>query len=155
MTVELEVTGTRIHQSRIKLGYTWWLGEVGSRFYRELREHCRIWGLKCPECGLVYVPPKANCPKCFHRMNEWVELGDAGRLTTFTVVHYSVPLIQPQDPPFALGIIRLDGADTGFTHLLGEVDFHNIEVGMRVQAVFREKRVGNLLDIQYFKPVKK
>jgi uncharacterized OB-fold protein len=86
-------------------------------------------------------------------MTEWVELGSRGTLTNFTVVHYSVPLIQPQEPPFALGIIRLDGADSGFMHLLGEVAPRDIKVGIRVQAVFREKREGNLLDIKYFRPI--
>jgi len=154
MTVELGSTGSRIHQSRIRLRYNWWLGKVGSKFYRELKERCQILGIKCSQCQVVYVPPKENCPKCFNQMNEWVELGGAGTLTTYTVVRYSVPLIQPQEPPFALGIIQLDGAHTGLTHLLGEVEPKDIRIGMRVKAVFREIRDGNLLDIKYFKPAK-
>ena len=153
MTVELGNTGVRVHQSRIRLRYNWWLGKVGSKFYRELKDHGKIWGVKCPQCGGVYIPPKENCPKCFREMNEWVELKDTGTLMTYTIVRYSVPDIQPQKPPFALGIIHLDGADTGLPHLLGEVELDKIGVGMRVQAVFRETRQGNLLDIQYFKPL--
>lgn len=153
MTVELENTGTRIHQSRIRLKYNWWLGRVMGRFYREIKEVKKIWGNKCPLCGLVYVPPKANCPKCFAKMNEWIELGDTGNLLTYTVVRYSVPSIQPQEPPYVLGIIKLDGADTGITHLVGEVDLSDIEVGMRLKAVFRDDRQGNLLDIKYFRPI--
>jgi len=153
MTVELENTGTRIHQSRIRLKYNWWLGRVMGRFYREIKEGKKIWGHKCPLCGLVYVPPKANCPKCFAKMNEFVEVGDTGNLLTYTVVRYSVPSIQPQEPPYVLGIIKLDGADTGITHLVGEVDLSDIEVGMRLKAVFRDDRQGNLLDIKYFRPI--
>ena len=153
MTVELADIGSRIHQSRIKLEYNWWVGEVGSRFYRELRDRRRIWGLKCPECELVFVPPKENCPKCFSKMHEWIELAPTGRLTTFTIVRYPVPLIQPLEPPFALGIIQLDDADTGLPHLIGEIDLDDLEVGMRVQAVFNDQPQGNLLDIKYFKPL--
>lgn len=153
MTIELGDTEVRVHQSRIKLRYNWWLGKVGSRFYLEMKNHCKIWGIKCPQCGLVYVPPKENCPKCFCKMTEWVKLGDTGTLRTYTVVRYSVPRIQPQEPPFALGIIHLEGADTGFIHLLGEVDLKEIKIGMRVKAVFREMREGDLLDIRYFKPI--
>jgi len=152
MTVELGDTGTRIHQSRIRLRYNWWLGQVMSGFYREIKERCKIFGNKCPECGLVYVPPKENCPKCFAKMTEFVELAGTGTLKTFTVVRYPVPFIQPRNPPFALGVIQLDGADTGFTHLLGEIDLEKIEIGMRVKAVFRDVREGNLLDIMFFKP---
>jgi len=86
-------------------------------------------------------------------MEEWVELKDTGTLTNFTIIRYSVPSIQPMEPPFAVGIIQLDGADTGFTHLLGEVDFKELQMGMRVKAVFSENRKGHLLDIRYFKPV--
>ena len=154
MTVELGYTESRIHQSRIRLKYNWWLGNVGSRFYRELRDRCKIWGIKCSKCQVVYVPPKENCPKCFCQMNDWVELGNTGTLITYTVVRYPVPSIQPQKPPFALGIIHLDGAQTGFPHLLGEIDLEKIRIGMRVQAVFQDVRGGNLLDIKYFKPQK-
>jgi uncharacterized OB-fold protein len=73
-------------------------------------------------------------------MNEWVELSDTGTLLTYTVTRYAVPGIQPQPPPFALGIIKLDGASTGLVHLLGEIGLNNISVGLRVKAVFREVR---------------
>lgn len=36
---------------------------------------------------------------------------------------------------------------------LGEVDFDQLKIGMKVQAVFKEERVGNILDIKYFKPL--
>ena len=153
MTRELDNTGIRIHDSRIRLRYRWWVGESGGRFYKELVENSGIWGTRCPLCERVYVPPKRNCPKCFSRMHEWIEVSHTGNLMTYTMVHYSVPHIQPHEPPFALGIIRLDGADTGITHLLGEVDLDEIRVGMKVQAVFRDTREGNLMDIKYFRPM--
>jgi len=86
-------------------------------------------------------------------MDEWVEVSNVGTLLTFTVTRYAVPGIQPQGPPFAMGIVKLDGADTGVVHLLGGVDLGEITVGMRMQAVFREKRQGNYLDIEYFRPL--
>ncbi len=81
-----------------------------------------------------------------------MELSDKGTLLSYTVVNYSEPY-QPTTPPIIYGIIKLDGADTGFTHLLGEVDAEKLRIGMRVQAVFKEKREANIRDIKYFKPV--
>jgi len=52
----------------------------------------------------------------------------------------------------AYALVRLDGADTGFLHLLGEADTKGLRIGMRVEAVFGEERVGNILDIRYFRP---
>jgi uncharacterized OB-fold protein len=57
-------------------------------------------------------------------------------------------------PPFAYGIILLDGASTGMVHFLGEVDFEEIKPGIRVEAVFKDERIGDILDIRYFRPVK-
>jgi uncharacterized OB-fold protein len=150
---ELGDTGTLKYPSRIKLPYTWHAGKAGSRFYEEIREHCKICGTRCGKCDWVYVPPRESCPRCFSSIDEWVELSDVGTLQTYTITRYGVPGIQPQQPPYALGIIKLDGADSGFTHLLGETELDNLRVGMRVQAVFREERRGDYLDIRYFKPL--
>jgi hypothetical protein len=74
---------------------------------------------------------------------------------TYTSVHYSFGReYQPMDPPYLLGIIRLDGADTGLCHFLGETSFEELRVGMKVEAVFKENREGNILDIAYFRPIK-
>jgi uncharacterized OB-fold protein len=56
-------------------------------------------------------------------------------------------------PPFAYGMMLLDGASTGLVHFLGEVDLKEIKAGMRVEAVFKEERVGDILDIKYFRPI--
>lgn len=142
-----------VYKGRIKVPYMWYVGEYGSRFYVELRDNKKIWGTKCSACGMVLVPPRNFCGKCFVPMTEWVELKDTGTLETFTVVHYAEPALQPLEPPFAYGIIRLDGADTGFVHLIYDTDLSALKAGMRVQAVFKEERQGNLLDIQYFRAV--
>jgi len=150
---ELGTTGTLIYPSRIRLPYTWHVGKVGSRFYQEIKDNCRICGIKCPRCEWVFVPPRETCPRCYCAMHEWVEVGNTGTLLTYTITRYAVPGIQPQDPPFATGIVRLDGASTGMVHLLGDIDLSDISVGLRVKAIFREVRQGNYLDIKYFKPV--
>ena len=132
--------------------YQYSVGAVGTRFFTELRDNKKILGMRCPACHLVYFPPRATCHRCLAKLDEWVELSDQGTLITYTVVHYSEP-VQPQEPPFAYGLIRLDGADTCICHFLGEVDPESINIGMRVKAVFREKGEGNMLDIRYFKPL--
>jgi uncharacterized OB-fold protein len=57
-------------------------------------------------------------------------------------------------PPFAYGIILLDKASTGLLHLLGEVDIGEIKSGMRVEAVFKDERTADIMDIQYFRPIR-
>ncbi len=140
------------YDSRIKVPYTWSVGEVGSRFLMELKENKKIWATRCPSCDMVFVPPKKACTYCFSDIHEWVEVKDEGVLQTFTVVRYETPLI-PGKSPHIIGIIMLDGADTGLVHLIAGVPHDKVKVGMRVKAVYEENRKGHILDIKYFKPI--
>lgn len=58
-------------------------------------------------------------------------------METYTIVHEPQPVYHAS-PPFAFGIIKLDGGDTGIIYRLGEIDYKKIHVGMRVKAVFEE-----------------
>jgi uncharacterized OB-fold protein len=98
------------------------------------------------------VPAISFCYACFKPINEWVEVKPEGTLTAYTMVYQSEPPY-PVKTPFAYGIIKLDGADRGMVHIIGEVTPKNLKIGMRVQAVFKDKRVGSILDIKYFKPI--
>ena len=52
-------------------------------------------------------------------------------------------------PPFAYALIKLDGADLGFLHLIKQ-DLEKIKNGLRVKAIFKAERVGHILDIDSF-----
>ena len=140
-----------IYHGKVDIPDTYSAGTVGSRFLIEIRDNKRIMGTRCPACKRVYVPARSVCKDCFGRMDEWVEVGDKGTLLTYTVVHVPTS-VQLKEPPVAYGIVQLDGADTGLVHLLGEADPDQLQVGMKMQAVFAEERVGSILDIKYFKP---
>jgi uncharacterized OB-fold protein len=127
-------------------------GPIRSRFLLYLRDHQKILGTRCPACSRVFVPAKSTCPKCFENIEEWVEVSHEGSLETYTIVYKSEPF-HIDTTPFAIGIIKLDGADTGMVHRLGEIDFRKIRIGMRVKAVFNEERKGDIRDIKYFRPI--
>lgn len=152
VTEKLEGMDVWIYHGQVKIPNTYSAGAVGSRFLIELRDKKRIMGTRCPTCNRVYVPARSICKDCFGQLDEWVEVSSKGTVLTYAVDHESKP-IQPMATPIVYGIIQLDGADTGFVHMLGEVDPEQLRVGMKVQAVFKEERVGNILDIKYFKPL--
>jgi len=128
-------------------------GEQYRRFYEEMRDNKRIMGIRCSKCGAVLLPPRPYCGFCFEPADQWVELADEGTLITYTVVHQ--PLTgRSLRLPFIYAFIALDGADVQFPHLLGEIEPDEVEVGMRVKAVWAEKREGALLDIKYFRPLR-
>lgn len=135
---------------RLAMPYRYFPGPIATRFFLELRDNQRIVGIRCPTCGIVYVPPETTCGTCFEKLEEWVEVGKRGVLQSYTITHYRLP-VHPDHTPFIYGVVKLDGADTGFLHFLGEVDAGALRIGMIMEAVFREKRVGNILDIKYFR----
>jgi hypothetical protein len=66
--------------------------------------------------------------------------------------------VQRIKEPEIPAVINLDGASPlhGIMHKLGEVDPKEVNIGMRVKAVWKpaSKRQGSINDILYFKPIK-
>jgi len=152
-TTKLEDRDVFVYEGQIYIPNTYTAGAVGTRVLQTLRDRKKILGMRCPTCNRVYVPARSTCQGCFERIDEWVAVSDKGTLETYTVVHVSSPC-QPVEPPLVYGIIRLDGADNGFVHFVGEAEAGDLRVGLRVRAVFRDERKGSILDIRYFKPLK-
>ena len=154
VTEKLEGMDVWVYHGQIYIPNTYSAGAVGSRFLIELRDNKKIMGTRCPTCNLVYVPARSVCRDCFGELSEWVEVSQKGTLLTYTVTYQSNP-VQPVSTPIVYGIVQLDGADTGFVHMLGEVDPEKLKAEMKVKAVFKAKkeRQGSILDIKYFKPL--
>lgn len=143
-------------QYQANFEYDYAAGKYASRFMSELRDHAKLHGTRCTNCERVLVPPRPVCGICAAPTGEWVEVGPQGSITGFTVVE--VPFIDPmtgvQRPvPYGFAFIRLAGADTNIYHFLEESQHDKLRVGMTVEAVFREDRVGSMADIQYFRTV--
>jgi uncharacterized protein len=151
METWMETAEDLVHRGRIKVPYTWWVGETGSRFFTTLRDEKRILGTHCSRCAMTFVPPRKACGRCFNTQIAWREVGPRGTLMTYTIPR-SAEAIHPLPLPFAFGIVRLDGADTGLAHLIAEYQEGRLKTGIRLEPVFREKGEGNILDIRYFRP---
>jgi uncharacterized OB-fold protein len=154
LTEKLEGMDVWVYHGKIHIPNTYSAGAVGSRFLIELRDNERIMGTRCTACNLVYVPARSVCKDCYGVLSEWVEVSPRGTLLTYAT-DYQGNAVQPSAPPITYGIIRLDGADTGFVHMMGEVAPEQLKVGMKVKAVFKvkEERRASILDVKYFKPL--
>lgn len=149
---EGEQEPVRVVTGELELTFHYAYGKHYDRFYREMRDNMKITGIRCLKCGSVLLPPRPYCGYCFEPADEWVEVADEGEVLTFTEVHLPFPG-QPTEPPYIYAFIMLDGADVQFPHLIGDADPSQIEVGMRVKAVWSKDRKGTLHDIKYFRPV--
>ncbi len=136
--------------------YRYTLSRLSERFLTEIKERKKFLGAKCPECGRVYVPPRAVCGRCYTGMDELVQVADEGEIVACAIVEFGFvdPSTGIERPvPYGTAFIRLDGADTALSHFLDCVDRKRVKVGARVKAVFEEKRTGSIMDIKYFEVI--
>ena len=133
----------------IEYNYRRSTGPVLGRFFTALRER-RIEGVRT-KAGKVIVPPTEHDPETGEATEEFVEVGPAGTVTSWTWV--SEPREkQPLDRPFAFALIRLDGADVPMLHAIDAGDESRMRTGLRVRPRWREQTVGDIHDITCFEP---
>ena len=138
------------------LKYSWTAGVATSRYLDGLKSGV-LWARKCRKCGRTLIPPRMYCEECFRPTDEWVKVKDTGRVNTFSIVYVNTDASR-RKKPILVSVIEIDGAspEMGILHLLGEVAPKDVEVGMKVKAVWKPKsaRQGAITDIKYFKPIR-
>ena len=136
----------------IEADYVYTTGLAGERFFRELRDHGRLVGTRCGECGRRWIPPKLFCEVCFREMEEWVDLPAEGRVAATCVVHVNIRGERIPTPE-VWGIIRFRGFDGGFVHRL-LVEPGRARAGLVVRPVLKPEgeRTGAVTDIEGFAP---
>ena len=136
----------------LALPYQYYAGTIGSKFIVSIRDDKKILGQRNQATGQVFVPPRRVDLETLEPLGEdWVEIGPGGEITNFTVVRYKRDY-QPLEPPYVLAMIKLDGADTPLTHVVNGLDPDQVQVGMRVTAVFSDEPKNDVTEIAFFKP---
>jgi len=135
-----------------------------TKFFHVLKDEGRILANKCPKCQRIVFPPRIVCGWCKIRIEDkdqnWVGLNDKG-----TVISYTLTEEREVDRAtgrmigdfYPCAFIRLDGGDewTLLAHFLAEEKLDALNIGMRVQAVWKpkEERRGRMTDIMYFRKI--
>jgi len=156
--ITFEKGGNPIIEAEARVPYELAMGPNWYRFFEGFKEE-KIFGTRCNKCNRVLVPARGFCPRCFVDMNEWVEVSNEGVIISWVLTDYEY-FGMPTKPPFVTAVIRLDGSDCGFMHLIGGVDLSDLNQvreiitrGTRVKAVWQKEKTGCIQDIEYFKPL--
>ncbi|MEK7806507.1 MAG: Zn-ribbon domain-containing OB-fold protein [Chloroflexota bacterium] len=129
------------------------LGVAGERFFKELRDWRRILASPCPKCRDRLLPPKMYCERCFEETSEdWVPVEGPGYLRSFTVLHRSLEE-EALDPPVVVALVGWPGVRGGLIHRVLGVDPNQVTLGMAVEPVWADTRLGAMSDISHFRPV--
>ncbi len=149
----IEAGGKRYLQSDESM-FTFYKRTKGefSRYFLGLREEKKIYGAKCPSCGLVRVPPFMECcPDCDFVELEEVEMAQKGVMNSTPPITYFGHSLFLHEVPFGRGRVMLDGADTAVPiHVYttkGVLTPRVFKKGTPVKIVFRDERIGNPKDI--------
>lgn len=148
-----EVSKVKVWYGELPVESLYTAGIAGERFFRFLKEKGEITGTRCDGCGVVYVPGRIFCERCFNSLDKWVKVGPTGTLESWTVVYVGIDG-KRLDQPILVGLIKLDGASTVLVQRLGQVKPEEVFIGMRLTPVIKpkSKREGAITDILYFQP---
>ena len=118
------------------------------KFWEALREH-KLMLPKCPECGMVHIPPRPFCPKCLNFGVQWTELSGKGTVHTFSIVYQNGNPGFAEEVPYVVGYVTHDEGPQIMTNIVG-CDPKDVRIGQRVEIVFED--VMPDLTMPKFKP---
>lgn len=104
-------------------------------FYKFVGEG-KLMAAKCNKCGIVMLPPRPVCTKCYSKDLQWIELKGNGKLLTYTVIHVAPKQFETL-APYTVGIMKLDEGPQLLGMIRG-VEFDKIKVGMSLTVDFEK-----------------
>ena len=125
-------------------------GVGNTAFFEALRDRGVLLGSRCGSCRVTYLPARIFCERCFAELAADTECGPGGTLESFTTGRVGIDG-EPLEEPVAIGLVKLDNADTVLMHrLLGSGRW---EIGTRIEAVVKPDRTGSIMDVEGFRLV--
>ena len=107
-----------------------------TEYFASLKDN-RLKGLKCSDCGVITVPPKATCEECASTKLDVTELSGEGAIRTFTVIRvapegleapYVVVLVELAEGPWLMGNLHGLEPDQATMDLIGK----RVQLGHKV-----------------------
>jgi uncharacterized OB-fold protein len=146
---------TAFYEQTWDLSYRHALGDTAGRFLRGLKAR-EFMGRKCPKCERVILPARSFCDRCHVETTDWSTAEPRGELMMFTIVYEQFKGLP--EPPYAIGYVLLEGADTAILGYLRGVPLEDarvaadaLRVGTAMEARFVDEPRGSVLDY-WFEP---
>ncbi len=142
-----------------EINYSWDNGQALTTYLEGFRAG-KIRGSKCPLCGRMMIPARAFCEVCnLKEVTDYYDLPDTGTVKTFTLSNVDWDSSMLGDGKVNIfAVIEIDGTqeNMGLVHRMMDVDPKDVEIGMRVKAVWKPEkdRTGSVMDLDYFRPLK-
>ena len=132
-------------------GYTRSTGPAVSRYLTGLRDGMLV-GIRIGD-GRVMIPPTEYDPETGGAIDDYVEVGPAGTVVSWTWVSEPQAGRHHLTKPFAFALVRPDGADIPMVHVVDVASADEMRVGMRVMPRWAPERVGYVTDLNAWVPM--
>lgn len=104
---------------------------------------------KCGQCGKLRFPPAKVCDECMSEATTWVAVSGRGTIWSMCEFHRLYFKGFEAELPYNVALVRLDEGPRMYTNLVG-IAYGDIEIGMRVEAVFEP--VTDVVTLVKFRP---
>lgn len=129
--------------------------------YEQFLKEEKLMGSRCKDCGVLFVPPRSICVKCYSSELEWVEMKGEGRLAAFTCITVAPPFMMAdgydRKHPYCSGVVDLEEGSRVDARIEG-IDANkpeDIKVGMPLRVKFLHRGEGEKTETYLaFEPVK-
>jgi uncharacterized OB-fold protein len=123
----------------------------GMRLMMQGMKEGKFTGIRCGQCGTVYLPGPFYCRKCLVEIDEPVDITDRGTIKSFTATMSDIRGNPLEEPQIAL-MVQLDGCDSWIMGVLRDADWREVKIGQRVKVKWKpaEERNGSLQDMDCF-----
>jgi uncharacterized OB-fold protein len=119
----------------------------------------KLMGSRCQKCGVLSLPPRPICIKCYSKEMEWVEMKGRGKLVAFTCITVGPPFMiaegYDRNHPYCTGVVELEEGVRIDARIEG-VDANKpetIKIGTPLTVEFLHRgEEGNLRTFLAFKP---
>lgn len=102
-------------------------------FYKYCAEK-KLMAVRCVRCRHIMVPPRTICSNCRSSRVEWTQLGNKGKLTTYTVVHVAPPQFKHMTP-YAVGIVEM-AEGVKLPSIIRVARLESLKIGMDLEVDF-------------------
>ena len=139
-------------EGSIPIFHRYTLGVAGERFFKAMRDQMQLLASPCPKCRDLIFPAKMYCERCFEETSgDWQVLEGPGYVRSYTVLHRSLDE-EPLEKAEIVALISWPGARGGIIHRLDEAGPEQLALGLAVEPVWSQERVGAMSDIIHFRP---
>jgi uncharacterized OB-fold protein len=116
--------------------------------YERFLSEDKLMGSRCQKCGVLSVPPRSICVKCYGSEMEWVEMKGKGKLAAFTCIAIGPPFMikegYDRKHPYVCGVVELEEGARVVARIEG-VDGskpETIKIGTPLQVGFLHRGEG-------------